>query len=333
MDNLNSCSCQSAEEEDMANCLMMLSNSTADDQSSESATSKEEQEIRRVKFKSSLNSSAPILEKKKKFSDWISKGMFECKACKKTFSSHQALGGHRASHKKVKGCFAARVHQVDRLADQERHDVMRSFDQGTSSNITTATITITSSTLNKKKSKVHRCSICNRVFSSGQALGGHKRCHWIMSNSLEIPTLSKLYPFDRHDEVDKMQQRAANLVANSEPLDLNFPALADQNPVSLRREVAEQLVNNIPSHFGVSTQLFLQSGIGVGERKMENDNNIDGNNYSDLNNYIDGEAESRVKLGMLSEAKDVSSGSSSSWLQVGIGSPTDMVVEFLSHLH
>ncbi|XP_021887095.1 zinc finger protein ZAT5-like [Carica papaya] len=311
MDNLNSCSCQSAEEEDMANCLMMLSNSTADDQSSESATSKEEQEIRRVKFKSSLNSSAPILEKKKKFSDWISKGMFECKACKKTFSSHQALGGHRASHKKVKGCFAARVHQVDRLADQERHDVMRSFDQGTSSNITTATITITSSTLNKKKSKMS----LDHVEFTGNSY------------------MSKLYPFDRHDEVDKMQQRAANLVANSEPLDLNFPALADQNPVSLRREVAEQLVNNIPSHFGVSTQLFLQSGIGVGERKMENDNNIDGNNYSDLNNYIDGEAESRVKLGMLSEAKDVSSGSSSSWLQVGIGSPTDMVVEFLSHLH
>uniref|UniRef100_J3LFH8 C2H2-type domain-containing protein n=1 Tax=Oryza brachyantha TaxID=4533 RepID=J3LFH8_ORYBR len=28
-------------------------------------------------------------------------GMFECKACKKLFSSHQALGGHRASHKKT----------------------------------------------------------------------------------------------------------------------------------------------------------------------------------------------------------------------------------------
>ncbi|KAK9109417.1 hypothetical protein Sjap_017477 [Stephania japonica] len=24
----------------------------------------------------------------------------------------------------------------------------------------------------------HQCSICFRVFSSGQALGGHKRCHW-----------------------------------------------------------------------------------------------------------------------------------------------------------
>ncbi|OIT02462.1 PREDICTED: zinc finger protein ZAT3-like [Nicotiana attenuata] len=32
---------------------------------------------------------------------------FECSSCKKVFGSHQALGGHRASHKNVKGCFAS----------------------------------------------------------------------------------------------------------------------------------------------------------------------------------------------------------------------------------
>ncbi|CAL0306195.1 unnamed protein product [Lupinus luteus] len=31
----------------------------------------------------------------------VAKGLFECKACKKVFNSHQELGGHRASHKKV----------------------------------------------------------------------------------------------------------------------------------------------------------------------------------------------------------------------------------------
>ncbi|KAL0292936.1 UNVERIFIED_CONTAM: Zinc finger protein ZAT3 [Sesamum radiatum] len=31
---------------------------------------------------------------------------FECSSCKKVFGSHQALGGHRASHKNVKGCYA-----------------------------------------------------------------------------------------------------------------------------------------------------------------------------------------------------------------------------------
>jgi hypothetical protein len=29
-----------------------------------------------------------------------------------------------------------------------------------------------------RKSKGHECSICHRIFNSGQALGGHKRCHW-----------------------------------------------------------------------------------------------------------------------------------------------------------
>ena len=34
------------------------------------------------------------------------KFQFECSSCKKIFGSHQALGGHKVSHKNVKGCFA-----------------------------------------------------------------------------------------------------------------------------------------------------------------------------------------------------------------------------------
>ncbi|OIW02172.1 hypothetical protein TanjilG_02396 [Lupinus angustifolius] len=33
--------------------------------------------------------------------------------------------------------------------------------------------------LKSKKSKEHQCPICNRIFSSGQALGGHKRSHFV----------------------------------------------------------------------------------------------------------------------------------------------------------
>ncbi|XP_038888914.1 zinc finger protein ZAT3 [Benincasa hispida] len=36
----------------------------------------------------------------------VSDCRFECSSCKKVFGSHQALGGHRASHKNVRGCFA-----------------------------------------------------------------------------------------------------------------------------------------------------------------------------------------------------------------------------------
>ncbi|KAK1306597.1 Zinc finger protein ZAT3 [Acorus calamus] len=117
------------------------------------------------------------------------RGMFECKACKKVFTSHQALGGHRASHKKVKGCFAARLDESARQEDPggggdaregERLSSMKSaivlYEAGAGK----------SAHAQGRKAKVHECSICHRVFASGQALGGHKRCHWITSNSIEV---------------------------------------------------------------------------------------------------------------------------------------------------
>ncbi|KAJ8767067.1 hypothetical protein K2173_012582 [Erythroxylum novogranatense] len=88
---------------------------------------------------------------------------FECSSCKKVFGSHQALGGHRASHKNVKGCFAITRSNGGSCEDHVTEDESR----------------------NNKMAMVlsggqghHQCSICLKVFSSGQALGGHKRSHW-----------------------------------------------------------------------------------------------------------------------------------------------------------
>ena len=39
------------------------------------------------------------------------RGKFECATCNKKFQSYQALGGHRASHKRIKGCSASRNDQ------------------------------------------------------------------------------------------------------------------------------------------------------------------------------------------------------------------------------
>ncbi|KAK1434387.1 hypothetical protein QVD17_00127 [Tagetes erecta] len=85
-------------------------------------------------------------------------GWFECTSCKKVFGSHQALGGHRASHKNVKGCFAIKKREGGE-GEMEGH-----FEN--------------SNMMMIDGSSEHKCSICSRVFSSGQALGGHKRCHW-----------------------------------------------------------------------------------------------------------------------------------------------------------
>ncbi|KAK1398546.1 Zinc finger protein ZAT11 [Heracleum sosnowskyi] len=66
--------------------------------------------------------------------------VYECKTCNRQFPSFQALGGHRASHKKPK-LMAGDLLQVP------------------------------------VKPKSHECSICGAEFALGQALGGHMRRH------------------------------------------------------------------------------------------------------------------------------------------------------------
>lgn len=63
---------------------------------------------------------------------------FVCKTCDRVFPSFQALGGHRASHKKPR-------------LDGDGGDLA--------------------------KPKLHGCSVCGLEFAVGQALGGHMRRH------------------------------------------------------------------------------------------------------------------------------------------------------------
>ncbi|MED6209969.1 hypothetical protein PIB30_059719 [Stylosanthes scabra] len=73
---------------------------------------------------------------------------FECKTCNRKFSSFQALGGHRASHKRQK------------LEDGEEELKQQAKSLSLWNN-----------------PKMHECSICGLKFSLGQALGGHMRKH------------------------------------------------------------------------------------------------------------------------------------------------------------
>ncbi|XP_074569342.1 zinc finger protein ZAT3-like [Curcuma longa] len=72
--------------------------------------------------------------------------IYRCDTCFKVFSSHQALGGHVASHNKNKIVATA------------------SRDPGEP----------------EKGAAIpeHKCKICGLIFSSGQALGGHQRRHF-----------------------------------------------------------------------------------------------------------------------------------------------------------
>ncbi|KAM5560025.1 zinc finger protein ZAT11-like [Rosa sericea] len=77
--------------------------------------------------------------------------VYECKTCNRQFSSFQALGGHRASHKKPR--------------------TLPGSDQDSKSETKLA----------QSKPKKHECSICGMEFSLGQALGGHMRRHRMMN--------------------------------------------------------------------------------------------------------------------------------------------------------
>ncbi|KAF8406213.1 hypothetical protein HHK36_008298 [Tetracentron sinense] len=74
---------------------------------------------------------------------------YKCTVCNKAFASYQALGGHKASHRKLA------------VADEQ------------STSVTTTTVINTN-----PSGRIHECSVCHKSFPSGQALGGHKRCHY-----------------------------------------------------------------------------------------------------------------------------------------------------------
>ncbi|CAN1307903.1 Zinc finger protein ZAT5 [Linum perenne] len=84
--------------------------------------------------------------------------VYQCKTCERCFSSFQALGGHRASHKRPRmiGGGGAAGKSVDGKGELDLSLGM----------VNTAAV-----------GKVHECSICGAGFSSGQALGGHMRRH------------------------------------------------------------------------------------------------------------------------------------------------------------
>ncbi|CAL9102903.1 unnamed protein product [Musa textilis] len=89
---------------------------------------------------------------------------YQCSVCFKSFSSHQALGGHRASHNKKK-------------STPEEAAAIPNENEGANPKQGEDSIHANGAVI-KAEMADHRCTSCNRTFRSGQALGGHKRRHF-----------------------------------------------------------------------------------------------------------------------------------------------------------
>ncbi|XP_022745238.1 zinc finger protein ZAT10-like [Durio zibethinus] len=136
------------EEEYLALCLIMLARGSANDSTNSAAANVNGADDYRQSSSSSVLAAAPPALKLS----------YKCSVCNKAFPSYQALGGHKASHRKPS------TDAANTNAD----------------NPSTTSITTSATSVN---GRAHECNICHKTFPTGQALGGHKRCHYEGGNN------------------------------------------------------------------------------------------------------------------------------------------------------
>ncbi|KAL2491298.1 Zinc finger protein ZAT9 [Abeliophyllum distichum] len=209
-------------EENVAYCLMMLSRDNWKTKESEY----EEEEDSGVFRRRSNQQNEPSKALKTK-----ARGKYRCETCNKVFRSYQALGGHRASHKKIK----VGPPPLSVVATKTRNKA--NADGGS---------TVAAAAMVVEVEKIHECPVCYRVFSSGQALGGHKRSHSIGAAAIPSSTTS-IKPFSRFDETLN--------------IDLNLPAPVedDDNEIS---QVENSVVSDAEFVGPIKQKIALTSNFG-----------------------------------------------------------------------
>ncbi|KAH8511100.1 hypothetical protein Peur_052714 [Populus x canadensis] len=107
------------------------------------------------------------------------KGDFTCRICNRKFNTYQSLGGHQTFHRKS---------PIEVKVDSWEKDIQTNFSAETEATGKLECIQelakqesdeVIVKDCESKEGKEHKCSICFKVFLSGQALGGHKRAHFL----------------------------------------------------------------------------------------------------------------------------------------------------------
>lgn len=197
------------EEEDMAICLIMLARGAAPSPLPDLKNSTKTDKNLHLKTSSSTENSSFYV--------------YECKTCNRTFPSFQALGGHRASHKKPRASIdeKAKVPFMQLKSSASEEGQKSHFKVSGPALASKASNIITS-----KANKVHECSICGSEFTSGQALGGHMRRHRTVTNVVSSPvTTAEVSRNSTEEETENLSRSMEH--RKYLPLDLNLPAPED----------------------------------------------------------------------------------------------------------
>ncbi|KAJ8552107.1 hypothetical protein K7X08_028550 [Anisodus acutangulus] len=117
---------------------------------------------------------------------------YKCNICDKTFTSHQALGGHRSSHNKFKIT-------IENTIDHHQGGVTHDHDHNAQLGEEINNFNI----IEHGSNNVHKCKICDKIFPTGQSLGGHQKSHWNNNqDESSSQNASKFLDFDLNELPD-----------------------------------------------------------------------------------------------------------------------------------
>ncbi|CAM8983391.1 unnamed protein product [Rhodiola kirilowii] len=233
---------------DLARSLMMLANGVVDEVEVKGCveakeSNEEEEQKRHVDVGVSPSTAASTAEAMAALTkSTVEKGCYKCSVCDKEFGSYQALGGHKASHRKS-------------LASGDISEEAAVGGGGSGGNGG-----------NGGGGRVHECSICHKQFPTGQALGGHKRRHYegVLGKPKQDKTAQHhLIPaFKAANSSSGITTATTSDGAGSSlshrGFDLNIPALPDLWPVSRFAAVEEEVESPHPAK---KPRVFLPNNV------------------------------------------------------------------------